>query len=303
MTTGSLLASAEPKFNSDFANWTSASFTNPNNVTYFCENWFVTAPRGPEADFTLKPLDPKRASGLRVLVRKPPEMVRVWHKLPGKAWGAGKGVARFKIRGEAAESAPPQLDTVAIFRGSDLDRKFVRTLFGPLPLEQSWREMTLQLGAGDSTFDDDRFISFRFSGTGVIEFDFCRLETAEESLEMAVVQGRGWSVAKWLATRVMTRFRDVDPSNAPATIEDSRSTNDGREKPAQAKIGGERRDPLHQIGLGDGDRAVDDFVVGGHGSRVRLPPGRSIGQRTWVRSSSLSFSSTSAFIWSNFSCR
>ncbi|MCW5733914.1 MAG: glycosyltransferase family 2 protein [Enhydrobacter sp.] len=211
MASEHLLASRHVPFNSEFVRWTSASLTNPANVTYFCENWFVTAPRGPRVDFVLQPLKAKPGSGLRVLVREPPEMLRIWHKLPAGFFDSGKKVVRFKVRGKRAQTQPLQLDSVALFRGSDVDRRFVKTFLGPMPLERSWRKVIVELAAEPANSEDARFISFRFSGIGVIEFAHCRLGTADPG-------ARAWAVTRGLATRVMSKFRPGVPGRMGRSI-------------------------------------------------------------------------------------
>ena len=86
-------------FNSKFSDWVSAGVVNPKNGFHFCNHWFVThVNRGRPMDIALEPLDRQAETGVRVLLREPPEQVRLWHPLPDGLFGSGKKVVKVRMR-------------------------------------------------------------------------------------------------------------------------------------------------------------------------------------------------------------
>ena len=204
------LAQVGGAFNSEFVGWTSGGLTNPRNGLYFCDQWFFTAVRrGRQTDIGLEPLNLESGLGLRLLMRDPPEMVRIWHKLPDGFLESGKKVIKVRVRGVPDGESYPQLDAAALFQGTEAERKVDRKLFGPLRLEQDWREFTSELRSNTVEVDGARYITLRFSGRGAIELDYCRAEAA-------TFKTAAWPAAKGLAAKMLSGFRDNQRLTTPA---------------------------------------------------------------------------------------
>ncbi|WP_428681729.1 glycosyltransferase family 2 protein [Reyranella sp.] len=194
--------------NPEFSEWASASVANPKNGFVFCRNWFVTSVnRGRPMDIGLEPLDARTEVGVRILLRDPPEQVRLWHPLPDGLVEAGTSMVRVRLRGLAGEKAVLQLDSMALFHGSDSERKVSRRLVGAIPLNAAWHEFSVALKAGEAPLEGQRYLSLRFSGRGVVEMEFCRIQEAAAA-------GRMLSSAKGLAARVLSGFRRTGPEDA-----------------------------------------------------------------------------------------
>lgn len=198
-------------FNADFANWAAASFESPVDYAHICQNWFVTAPRNSRpADFSFQPLDSRLGTGLRLVMRQPPDMVRVWHHLPSGFFDEAVEALTIRIRGLPEDGGELQLDSVALFIGSERDRKFDRKLAGPFTLGPSWQEVVVDASGIEPNTEEGRLISLRFSGRGTIEVDYCR---ADRGL------GAGaWGAAKALAGKVMRLRRKRRLRNATALV-------------------------------------------------------------------------------------
>lgn len=197
-------------FNTEFANWASASFESPLDYAYVCQGWFVTAPRNSRAaDFSFQPLDSQLGTGLRLVLREPPDMVRVWHELPAGFFDVAVGGVTVRIRGLTEDPAGLHLDSVALFFGSERERKFDRKLVGPIALGPSWQDVAVDASGIDANADEGRLISLRFSGRGTIEVEYCRPETA-----LGMRTG-AWVAAKAFAGRVMRLRRKRRTHNSP----------------------------------------------------------------------------------------
>ena len=193
-------------FNSTFENWASASVVNPKNGFRFCREWFVThVNRGQPVEIALEPLDPQSDSGVRLLLTKPPEQVRLWHALEQGAVEGGAKVVRIRVRGLQAEGPKLQLDSMALFTGNDAQRKVDRRLVGAVPLNREWHEFAVPLRSGGTVTQDQRYLSLRFSGAGKIEIVFCRLEDP-------VVATKVMASAKSFVAKLVTGFRRTAPS-------------------------------------------------------------------------------------------
>jgi glycosyltransferase involved in cell wall biosynthesis len=185
-----------------------------------CQNWFVTAPRKSKAvDFALQPLDAQLRTGLRLVLREPPDMVRVWHELPvGFFNGSVRGVI-VRLRGVAQGSNAVHLDSVALFFGSERERKFDRKLVGPITLGPSWQEVAVDASGTDANSDEGRLISLRFSGRGTIDVEYCRPATS-----FAKRMG-AWGAAKAIADRVVRlrrKTRAHPPTSPPLVVTPAR---------------------------------------------------------------------------------
>lgn len=200
-------------FNAEFSNWASASFESPVDYTYICQNWFVTAPRNNRpADFSLQPLDAQRGTGLRLVLRDPPDMVRVWHQLPATLHDVAVHGVTIRVRGLTQDPGGLHLDSVALFFGSERERKFDRKLVGPITLRPDWQEIAVAASGVDANADEGRLISLRFSGRGTIEVGYCRPETA------LGMEAGAWGAAKALAVKVMG-LRRKPRSPAPTLLD------------------------------------------------------------------------------------
>ena len=200
-------------FNTEFANWASASFESPLDYAYVCQNWFVTAPRNSRAaDFSFEPLDPLMGTGLRLVLREPPDMVRVWHELPAGFFDVAVGGVTVRIRGLTEDPGGLHLDSVALFFGSERERKFDRKLVGPIALGPSWQDVAVDASGIDANADEGRLISLRFSGRGTIEVEYCRPETA-----LGMRTG-AWVAAKAFAGKVMRLRRKRRTQNPPPVV-------------------------------------------------------------------------------------
>jgi hypothetical protein len=191
-------------FNSEFAHWMSAKLPTPRDGEYICRNWFTTAlRRGRQVDYAFEPLNANRGAGLRLLMRDPPEMVRLWHKLPLQVRSAPKALFRLGLRGDTAARVAPEV-TVALFRGRESERTFVRRLFGPVPLQEARREVDAEVIWEDGELHDDSLVSLKFAGAGVFEVDFCRLEPLS-------ARTRPWIATRAFANRVLRRATGRQP--------------------------------------------------------------------------------------------
>jgi len=199
-------------FNTEFANWASTNFESPLDYAHVCQNWFVTAPRNSRpADFSLQPLDAQLGTGLRLILREPPDMVRVWHELPADFFdGSVRGVT-IRIRGVTEDPNRLHLDSVALFFGSERERKFDRKLVGPITLGPSWQNVDVDASGMDASAAEGRLISFRFSGRGTIEVEYCRPATSLGS------KAGAWGAAKAFADRVI-RLRRKRRAQLPAPL-------------------------------------------------------------------------------------
>jgi glycosyltransferase involved in cell wall biosynthesis len=199
-------------FNTEFANWASANFESPLDYAHVCQNWFVTAPRNSRpADFSLQPLDAQLGTGLRLLLREPPDMVRVWHELPPGFFDVAVRGVTIRIRGLTEDPNGLHLDSVALFFGSERERKFDRKLAGPIALGPSWQEVAVAATGIDAKAEEGRLISLRFSGRGTIEVEYCRPETSQG------MRTGAWVAAKAFADKVM-RLRRKRRDRAPAPL-------------------------------------------------------------------------------------
>lgn len=194
--------------NSRFSEWASASVANPKNGFVFCRDWFVTSVnRGQPMDIALEPLDAREESGARLLLRDPPEQVRMWHALPDGLVDSGAKVVKIRMRGLPTEKSPLQLDSMALFNGDDNERKVDRRLVGAIPLNANWHEFAVPLKASSGPAEGRRYLSLRFSGRGAVEIDFCRIE--DGAMAAGVL-----SSAKNLAAKVFAGFRRTVPAEA-----------------------------------------------------------------------------------------
>lgn len=195
-------------FNSTFENWVSASIVNPKSGFHFCREWFVThVSRGRPMQIALEPLDPQSDRGVRLLLTKPPEQVRLWHPLEQGAVEGGAKVVRVRLRGLQGEGEKLQLDSIALFNGNDEQRKVDRRLIGAVPLNHDWHEFTVPLRPSASPPQGQRYLSLRFSGAGKVEIEFCRVEDP-------VVATRVLASAKSFAAKLVTGFRRTAPAVA-----------------------------------------------------------------------------------------
>lgn len=200
--------------NSAFQQWVSATVANPKNGFVFCRDWFVTSvTRGRPMDIALEPLDAKGERGARLLLQNPPEQIRLWHSLPDGVVEARKHVVRVRVRGLPAENGALQLDSMALFNGSDDERKVDRRLTGVVPLSPVWHEFAVPLKSTDAPLEGRRYLTLRFSGRGVVEIDFCRIQEAAASVGV-------FSSARELAAKVLAGLRSTTP--VEPTAEDSR---------------------------------------------------------------------------------
>lgn len=199
-------------FNTEFANWAATNFDCPLDYAHVCRNWFVTAPRNSRpADFSLQPLDAQLGTGLRLVLREPPDMVRVWHELPAGFFDVAVRGVTIRLRGLTQDPTGLHLDSVALFFGSERERKFDRKLVGPIALGPSWQDVAVDASGIDANSAEGRLISLRFSGRGTIEVEYCRPETA-----LGMRTG-AWVAAKAFAYRVM-RLRRKRRAHPPAPL-------------------------------------------------------------------------------------
>lgn len=200
--------------NAAFRQWASATVANPKNGFVFCRDWFVTSvTRGRPMDIALEPLDAKSEQGARLLLRDPPEQVRLWHALPEGVVEGKKHVVKVRMRGVPAENASLQLDSMALFNGNDAERKVDRRLTGVVPLSQVWHDFAVPLKSTDNPLEGRRYLTLRFSGRGVVEIDYCRVQEAAAAAGM-------FSSARELAAKVLAGLRTTVPveetANDPA---------------------------------------------------------------------------------------
>ncbi len=192
-------------FNSTFENWVSASVVNPRSGFRFCREWFLThVSRGQPMQIALEPLDSQSDKGVRLLLTTPPEQVRLWHALEPGAVEGGKKVVRVRLRGLQGDGAKLQLDSIALFNGTDEQRKVDRRLIGAVPLNRDWHEFAVPLRPSDSPPQGQRYLSLRFSGAGKVEIELCRVEDP-------VVAARVLTSAKSFAAKLVTGFRRTAP--------------------------------------------------------------------------------------------
>ena len=195
----------DQRINSEFLEWASSGVVNPKNGFGFCRNWFVTSvTRGRPMDIALEPLDAQSESGARLLLRDPPEQVRLWHALPDGLVEAATSVIRVRLRGLAGDGASPQLDSMALFNGNDSERKVDRRLVGAVPLGANWHEFSVALKASEAPLEGRRYLSLRFSGKGTVEIEYCRVQEAGAA-------GGVLSSAKGLAAKVLAGLRRTVP--------------------------------------------------------------------------------------------
>lgn len=200
--------SGDRQINAEFREWTSASVANPKNGFAFCRNWFVTSfNRGRPMDIGLQPLDPATEAGIRILLRDPPEQMRLWHAIPEGMVESGTAVVRVRLRGLPDANASLQLDSLALFHGNDTERKVTRRLVGATPLNPGWHEFSVALRAGEVPIEGRRYLSLRFSGRGTIEMEFCRIQEPAAATRVL-------SSAKGLAAKVLAGFRRTAPLEA-----------------------------------------------------------------------------------------
>lgn len=201
-------------FNSTFLNWASAGVVNPKNGFHFCDGWFVTSvTRGRPMDIALEPLNGGSDSGFRLVMRDPPEQVRIWHRLPERLLESGTKFIKVRLRGTGEAANALQLDSAALFHGNEADRKIDRRLVGAIALKQSWHEFTAELKGSGVATEGDRYLSLRFSGKGTIEVEFCRLEASRGRMG-------AWPVAKSMAAKVLSGFpRRRTVPDSPAVVE------------------------------------------------------------------------------------
>lgn len=193
-------------FNSKFTNWLSAGVVNPKNGFRFCNQWFVThVNRGRPMDIALEPLELQSESGVRLLLRTPPEQVRMWHPLAEGVAEDGKKVVKVRMRGLPEGGAALQLDSMALFNGNEAERKVDRRLIGAVPLNANWHEFTVPLRPSNAALQGQRYLSLRFSGKGIVEVDFCRIEDV-------VLATTALASAKSLAAKVLAGFRRTTPT-------------------------------------------------------------------------------------------
>lgn len=213
--------------NSTFLHWGSASFVNPKVGFYFCDRWFVTSVnRGRPMDIALQPLNLDADSGFRLLMRDPPEQVRIWHKLPDDVFDGRKRFIKVRLRGIAQASDALQLDSMALFIGDETSRKVDRRLIGAIALNESWHEFTVELRGSGAAIEGARYLSLRFSGKGTIEVESCRLDANPAKVG-------AWPAAKSIAAKVLSglpRRRTVpiaSVTDGPAPAEQEDEASDG----------------------------------------------------------------------------
>lgn len=197
--------------NSAFLNWGSASVVNPKNGFHFCDRWFFTSvTRGRPMDVAIQPLNPEPDSGFRLLMRDPPEQVRVWHRLPDDLFDGRRKFVKVRLRGISQAADTVQLDSMALFVGDEASRKIDRRLIGAIVLNESWHEFTTELRGSGAAMEGARYLSLRFSGKGTIELEFCRLEATPGKLG-------AWPAAKSIAAKVLSGLRQTVPvASTPA---------------------------------------------------------------------------------------
>lgn len=240
------LASAlvDGQFNSEFANWSAPAVSSPRNGDYICRNWFTTALKGGRnVDYSFEPLNKVQGSGLKLLVKKPPEMVRIWHRLPQGVLKAGRALLKLGLRGEAGGEAPPEV-TIALFRGGEDDRKFIRRLYGPLVLDRARREVGAEVVWEAGDIHEDSLLSLKFAGTGTFEIDFFRLETA--GAKPAGVTVSTWAATRSWANRVFSLGRG---QNEPARMPQANIAGQlvGLNRDVGSEGGQLRRDDLEEL--------------------------------------------------------
>ena len=194
-------------FNSRFEGWASAGVVNPKNGFRFCNHWFVThVNRGQAVDFALEPLVRDSDCGARLLLRDPPEQVRMWHVLPDGLLEVGKKVLRVRMRGlPDGRTGSLQLDSIALFNGDDVSRKVDRRVVSAVPLNAKWHEFTVPLMHSGTPAEGKRYLTLRFSGKGVVEIEFCHIDDG-------IVRTTPLSAAKSLAAKLLTGFRRTAPT-------------------------------------------------------------------------------------------
>lgn len=199
--------------NSAFLNWGSASVVNPKNGFHFCDRWFFTSvTRGRPMDVAVQPLNPETDSGFRLLMRDPPEQVRVWHRLPDDLFDGRRKFVKVRVRGISQAADTVQLDSMALFVGDEASRQIDRRLIGAIVLNESWHEFATELRGSGAAMEGARYLSLRFSGKGTIELEFCRLEATPGRMG-------AWPAAKSIAVKVLSSLRQTVPvASAPAAL-------------------------------------------------------------------------------------
>lgn len=191
-------AAPEEDFNSEFADWNSTSFLSPRDGTHICRKWFVTSVRrGRDVDFAFEPLGSSKSTGLRLLMRDPPDVARIWHRLPADLGKKGKAIVELGVRGEATGGGPLEV-TGGLFKGGETERTFVRRLFGPLVMQKRRRRIRVGVNWEPGEVADDGFLSLKFSGKGVFEIEFVRLRPIK-------AQARPWNAMAVFASRLLGR--------------------------------------------------------------------------------------------------
>ena len=192
-------------FNSTFEKWVSASVVNPKSGFRFCREWFVThVSRGQPMQIALEPLEQQPDRGVRLLLTTPPEQVRLWHPLEQRAVEGGGKAVRVRLRGVQGEGAKLQLDSIGLFNGNDEQRKVDRRLIGAVPLNRDWHEFAVPLRPSGTPPQGQRYLSLRFSGAGMVEVEFCRVEDP-------VIPTTVLASAKSFAAKLVTGFRRTAP--------------------------------------------------------------------------------------------
>lgn len=200
-----MTSGGDRRINSSFEQWVSTNVVNPKNGFVFCRDWFVTnVNRGRPIDIALEPIDAKGEAGARLLLRDPPEQVRLWHALPDGFVETTKSVVKLRVRGVPAENSAVQLDSMALFNGNEHERKVDRRLSGIVPLSPAWHEFAVPLKASDAPLEGRRYLTLRFSGRGVVEIEYCRIQEAAAAAGML-------SSAKGLAAKVLAGLRSTVP--------------------------------------------------------------------------------------------
>jgi glycosyltransferase involved in cell wall biosynthesis len=220
-------ATPNEDFNSGFADWNSTSFLTPRDGTHICRKWFVTSMRrGHDVDFAFEPLDSSKAKGLRLLMRNPPEIARVWHRLPGDLGKMGRAIVELGVRGEATGAAPLEV-TGGLFKGDETERTFVSRLFGPLVMQKRRRRIRVDVSWKPGDVTDDCFLSLKFSGMGVFEIEFLRLRPIK-------AQARPWNAMAVFANRLLGRGAHAQSS--VANLSSLLAGSDARARPPGGQV-------------------------------------------------------------------
>lgn len=167
-------------FNATFARWSAPALINPSPDSTFCDGWLVnySGMKGKKSrfDFSLEPLDEKSSTGLKLLMRTPPEVIRILGALPSHIGGAPRWRLRVKMRGIPTDAGNLRLDNIGLFKQEGKSRKWIRSISGGLHLDGRWQHVTAKVSEPMSGPSSRYLVSLKFEGQGTIEVESAHIE-------------------------------------------------------------------------------------------------------------------------------